>query len=153
MSYTHDTDGFSVGPLDLSTERERLKREQRKLSRKEHESANYRTQRRVVAQRRPEAKALRHPIPAFRILRLGIRPCSCRKSRRERVDEIAVELSKSCVGVVENVSADARIQMRTRRYALRSRRSTRDDQRVFGVRRRNHQTTVGSGTLVPLMRV
>ena len=50
LKYTHDTDGLSVGSLDLSDERERLEREQRALSRKEHGSANYERQRRQVAE-------------------------------------------------------------------------------------------------------
>ncbi|WP_129116295.1 RNA-guided endonuclease InsQ/TnpB family protein [Halegenticoccus tardaugens] len=69
LSYTHDSDGFSVGPLDLSEERERLEREQRKLSRKEHGSANYRTQQRVVARRHADLKRKRrdflHRLSAY----------------------------------------------------------------------------------------
>jgi len=49
LKYAHDTDGTAVGSLDLSDERERLEREQRKLSRKQHGSANYEKQRRRVA--------------------------------------------------------------------------------------------------------
>jgi len=49
LTYAHDTDGMAVGSLDLSDERERLEREQRKLSRKEHGSNNYEKQRRRVA--------------------------------------------------------------------------------------------------------
>ncbi len=48
LKYAHDTDGMAVGSLDLSDERERLKREQRKLSRKQHGSNNYEKQRRRV---------------------------------------------------------------------------------------------------------
>ncbi len=40
LKYVHDTDGTAVGSLDLSTERERLEREQRALSQKDHGSAN-----------------------------------------------------------------------------------------------------------------
>ena len=50
LKYAHDTDGTAVGPLDLTDERERLEREQRKLSRKQHGSNNYETQRRRVAE-------------------------------------------------------------------------------------------------------
>ena len=50
LSYTHDTSGTSVGSLDLADERDRLEREQRKLSRKEHGSKNYEKQRRRVAE-------------------------------------------------------------------------------------------------------
>ena len=50
LTYAHDTDGTAVGSLDLLDERERLKREQRKLSRKQHGSNNYEKQRRQVAE-------------------------------------------------------------------------------------------------------
>lgn len=40
LEYAHDTDGIAVESLDLSDERERLKRAQRDLSRKKHGSAN-----------------------------------------------------------------------------------------------------------------
>ena len=50
LKYAHDTDGTAVESLDLSDERERLEREQRKLSRKQHGSANYEKQRRRVAE-------------------------------------------------------------------------------------------------------
>ncbi|ACV12369.1 transposase, IS605 OrfB family [Halorhabdus utahensis DSM 12940] len=49
LKYAHDTDGTAVESLDLSDERERLRREQRKLSRKEKRSNNYEKQRMVVA--------------------------------------------------------------------------------------------------------
>jgi putative transposase len=50
LKYAHDTDGTAVGSLNLSDERERLEREQRKLSRKQHGSNNYEKQRRRVAE-------------------------------------------------------------------------------------------------------
>jgi putative transposase len=50
LKYAHDTDGATVGSLDLSDERERLEREQRKLSRKQHGSNNSEKQRRRVAE-------------------------------------------------------------------------------------------------------
>ncbi len=50
LKYAHATDGFAVGSLTLSDERERLEREQRKLSRKEHGSANWETQRQRIAE-------------------------------------------------------------------------------------------------------
>jgi putative transposase len=50
LKYTHDTDGHAVESVDLSDERERLEREQRKLSRKQHGSNNYEKQRRRVAE-------------------------------------------------------------------------------------------------------
>ena len=50
LKYAHDTEGTAVGPLDLSDDPERLEREQRKLSRKQHGSNNYETQRRRVAE-------------------------------------------------------------------------------------------------------
>jgi len=50
LKYAHDTDGTAVGSLDLSDERDRLEREQRSLSRKEHGSNNWEKQRRRVAE-------------------------------------------------------------------------------------------------------
>ena len=50
LKYAHDTDGTAVGSLDLSAERERLEREQRSLSRKDHGSNNWEKQRRRVAE-------------------------------------------------------------------------------------------------------
>lgn len=50
LKYTHDTDGTAVGSLDLSEERDRLEREQRKLSRKKYGSNNWENQRRRVAE-------------------------------------------------------------------------------------------------------
>jgi putative transposase len=50
LKYAHDTDGTAVESLDLSEERDRLKREQRNLSRKEYESTNWENQRRRVAE-------------------------------------------------------------------------------------------------------
>jgi len=49
LNYIHTTEGLSVGCLDLEVEYERLRREQRKLSRKEHDSNNYEKQRVEVA--------------------------------------------------------------------------------------------------------
>ncbi len=49
LNFTHDSDGVSVGRLDLSSDRERLEREQRNLSRKQYESNNWEKQRRRVA--------------------------------------------------------------------------------------------------------
>ncbi|TYT61753.1 RNA-guided endonuclease InsQ/TnpB family protein [Natrialba swarupiae] len=50
LKYAHDTDGHAVESVDLSDERERLEREQRNLSRKEHGSNNHEKQRRRVAE-------------------------------------------------------------------------------------------------------
>jgi len=49
LKYAHDTNGTAVESLDLSDERERLEREQRKLSHKEYESNNWEKQRQRVA--------------------------------------------------------------------------------------------------------
>ncbi|SIS21957.1 putative transposase [Natronorubrum thiooxidans] len=59
LKYTHDTDGTAVERPDISDERDRLEREQRKLSRKEHGSANYRKQQRVVAKRHADLQRKR----------------------------------------------------------------------------------------------
>jgi putative transposase len=56
LKYAHDTDGTAVESLDLSEERERLERAQRDLSRKQHGSANWEKQRRVVAERHADLK-------------------------------------------------------------------------------------------------
>jgi IS605 OrfB family transposase len=50
LKYAHDTDGTAFESLNLSEERDRLEREQRTLSRKEHESNNWEKQRRRVAE-------------------------------------------------------------------------------------------------------
>ncbi len=49
LNFVHDSDGRSIGRLELSDERERLEREQRSLSRKQYESRNWEKQRRRVA--------------------------------------------------------------------------------------------------------
>ncbi|MFC6992293.1 RNA-guided endonuclease InsQ/TnpB family protein [Haladaptatus sp. GCM10025707] len=49
LNFIHDSNGLSVGRLDLSDDRDRLEREQRALSRKEYESKNWDRQRRRVA--------------------------------------------------------------------------------------------------------
>ena len=49
LNYIHTTDGLSVDWLDLEDEYERLRREQRKLSRKEEKSNNWEKQRIEVA--------------------------------------------------------------------------------------------------------
>ena len=59
LKYAHDTDGTAIESIDLSNERERLERAQRALSRKEHGSANWETQRQVVAERHADLKRKR----------------------------------------------------------------------------------------------
>ncbi|RQG92085.1 RNA-guided endonuclease InsQ/TnpB family protein [Natrarchaeobius chitinivorans] len=49
LNFVHDSDGRSIGRLELSDDRERLEREQRSLSRKQYESRNWENQRRRVA--------------------------------------------------------------------------------------------------------
>ena len=49
LKYAHDTDGKAVESPNLSDERERLEREQRKLSQKAYESSNWENQRQRVA--------------------------------------------------------------------------------------------------------
>ena len=60
LKYAQDTDGRAVGSLDLRDERERLKREQRSLSRKQHGSNNWEKQRRKVAECHQELRRKRH---------------------------------------------------------------------------------------------
>jgi putative transposase len=50
QNYIHTSDEKTVEWLDLDDEHDRLRREQRNLSRKEHDSANYEKQRKEVAQ-------------------------------------------------------------------------------------------------------
>jgi len=50
LKYAHDTDGRAIDSLDLTAERERLQREQRKLSHKEHGSNNWEQQRQKVSE-------------------------------------------------------------------------------------------------------
>jgi putative transposase len=57
--YAHDTDGIAVESPEFSDERERLERAQRDLSRKEHGSANWEKQRRIVAGHHADLKRKR----------------------------------------------------------------------------------------------
>jgi putative transposase len=50
LKYAHDTDSTAVESLNLSEERDRLKRQQRNLSRKEYESNNWENKRQTVAE-------------------------------------------------------------------------------------------------------
>jgi putative transposase len=59
LKYAHDSDGTAVESLDLSVERERLERNQWRLSRKQHGSANYERQRKRVAECHIELKRKR----------------------------------------------------------------------------------------------
>ncbi|QZA89141.1 transposase [Salinarchaeum sp. IM2453] len=69
LKYAHDTDGVAVGSLDLSDERDRLEREQRSLSRKEHRSNNWEKQRQTVAECHQQIKRKRrdflHKLSAY----------------------------------------------------------------------------------------
>ena len=69
LKYAHDTDGTAVESLDLSEERDRLEREQRKLSRKEYESNNWEKQRQTVAECHLDIKRKRrdflHKLSAY----------------------------------------------------------------------------------------
>ena len=55
-SYIHTSDNLTVDTLDLSDEYERLRREQRKLDRKQHGSNNWEQQRQKVAQAKRSIK-------------------------------------------------------------------------------------------------
>ncbi|WP_323173557.1 transposase [Natrialba sp. PRR66] len=59
LKYAHDTDGYAIESPDFSEERERLERAQHDLSRKEHSSANWEKQRRVVAECHADLKRKR----------------------------------------------------------------------------------------------
>ena len=69
LKFIHDSDGRQISRLDLSNDRERLEREQRNLSRKEHGSNNWERQRRRVAEvhkRMRNKKAdYKHKVAAF----------------------------------------------------------------------------------------
>jgi len=69
LRYAHDTDGHSFDGPDLSDERERLERAQRKLSRKEAGSNNWEKQRKTVARRHADLKRKRrdflHKLSAY----------------------------------------------------------------------------------------
>ncbi|MFC7116382.1 RNA-guided endonuclease InsQ/TnpB family protein [Natronoarchaeum sp. GCM10025703] len=60
LKYAHDTDGRAVGSLDLQDERDRLTREQRSLSRKQHGSNNWEKQRLRVAECHQRVRRKRH---------------------------------------------------------------------------------------------
>jgi len=69
LKYAHDTDGTAVGSLDFSEELDRLEREQRTLSRKEHRSNNWQKQRQRVAECHQQIKRKRrdflHKLSAY----------------------------------------------------------------------------------------
>jgi len=69
MSFIHDSDGREIDRLDLSSDRERLEREQRTLSRKEHRSNSWEKQRCRVAEvhKRMRQKKLdfKHKLAVF----------------------------------------------------------------------------------------
>ena len=69
LNYIHTSDGISIDGLDLEEHYRRLKREQRKLSRKEHGSNNWEKQRKRVAnvKRRIRRKVLdfQHKITSW----------------------------------------------------------------------------------------
>jgi len=69
LKYAHDTDGTAVESLDPAEERDRLEREQRNLSRKDHDSANWEKQREKVAECHLQIKRKRrdflHKLSAY----------------------------------------------------------------------------------------
>ena len=68
-TFIHDSKGRQINRLDMSSDRERLQREQRNLSRKEHGSNNWEKQRKTVAEvhkRMRNKKAdFKHKVAAF----------------------------------------------------------------------------------------
>jgi len=93
LKYAHDTDGTAVGSLDLTDKRERLEREQRKLSRKQHGSNNYEKQRRRVAEchanLRQKRRDFLHKLSAY--YARGVRSRGGRRPEREGDDGVAGE--------------------------------------------------------------
>jgi putative transposase len=117
--FVHDTDGFALGSLDLENERNRLDRERRKLSLKEHGSANWERQRRVVARRYADMKRKRrdflHRVSAYyaREYDLVAVEAEHRWDARKPVEQPQHRVCR-----LGRVPADARIQVRARRHAL-----------------------------------
>jgi len=69
LNFIHDSDGRQIDRLDLSDDRERLEREQRNLSRKDHGSTNWEQQRRRVAEvhkrMHNKKRDFKHKLAAF----------------------------------------------------------------------------------------
>jgi len=69
LNFIHDSDGRHITRPDLSSDRERLEREQRNLSRKEHRSTNWEAQRQRVAEvhkgMRQKKLDFKHKVAAF----------------------------------------------------------------------------------------
>ena len=68
-NFIYDSDGRQIGRPDLSADRDRLEREQRNLSRKEHGSTNWENQRQTVAEvhkrMRDKKRDFKHKVAAF----------------------------------------------------------------------------------------
>jgi len=130
LKYAHDTDGTAVDSLDLSNDRERLERAQSDLSRKEHGSANWEKQRRVVAERHAELKNKRrdflHKLSNYYAREYDL--VAVEDLDAAGLVETAGQLTEPGRSGVGDVSPDAQIQMRARRHALRRRRLGRNDQ-------------------------
>jgi len=111
-----DTDGTAVGSLDLSVERDRLEREQRKLS---HASNTGRT---ITRSNDGASRSITlicggnaaTSSQTLGVLRAGVRSRGGRRSEREGDDGIAVEQPQHRVCRVANVPLVARIQVQAR---------------------------------------
>ena len=135
--------------LDLSDEYDRYGRKQRKLARKEHGSNDWGKQRRTVAtaKRQTKRKALdyRHELTTWQVQEhdlvavegLGLKPMLETSRNANNKQDAAWSRFFRPLGV----------QNRPAWYSRRSSRTSGNDQRVFGVRCGNVETTPDSGTL------
>ncbi len=145
LTYAHDTDGTAVGSLDLSDERERLEREQRNFSRKQHGSNNYETQRRCVAECHADLRRKRrdflHKLSNHYAREYDL--VAVEELNVKGDDGIAIEQPQDGICGVANVSLGARIQVQARGDAFRSGQPERDDQGVRVLRRLDGEAVVG----------
>jgi putative transposase len=147
LKYAHDTDGYAIESPDFSEERERLERAQRDLSRKEHGSANWEKQRRVVAERHANLKRKRrdflHKLSNHYAREYDLVAVEDLDEGTGRTPRQLAESSRRGVGGLPVV---ARIQVRARGNALCRGESKRDDQGVRVLRCLTGEAAVGTRT-------
>jgi putative transposase len=151
QNYIHTSDGKTVDWLDLEDEYEHLRREQRKLSRKDHESRNYEKQRRKVAKvkRRIRRKVLdyQHKLTTWLVKEYdAVFVEDLDVAGMLRAEENA--RNKQDAAWRQFIQA-SRIQSRSVRYARCTGRSRRHDERVCPVWRGDSETHLGQRTLLP----
>ena len=155
LNYIHTSDGKTVDWLALEDEYDRLRREQRKLSRKEKGSNNYEKQREKVAEvkRHIRRKVLdyQHKITTWLV----------REYDAVFVEDLDVkELLEQSHNARNKQDAawrqfihPPRIQSRPVRLSRRAGRSTRHDERVCVVWRGDGEANLGQGTLLSVVWV